>query len=119
MPGRTRSSAIGTPSEFMSSMLPPKFDLQSHSTYSDGQLGPREVVHNAAQAGVELLALSDHDSVEGVEEALGAATDEGISIVPAVELSAVEEEYEDFHVLGYRIDHRDSVLLERTAAAPA
>src|ERR1700688_4876867 len=117
MPGRTRSSVIGTPSEFMSSMLPPNFDLQSHSTYSDGQLEPREVVHNAADAGVELLALSDHDSVEGVEEALEAAGEKGISLVPAVELSAVEQAYEDFHVLGYRIDHSDRVLLERTAEA--
>lgn len=95
------------------------FDLQAHSTCSDGQLEPREVVHRAAQAGVQLLALSDHDSVEGVQEALEAAAEEGISLVPAVELSAVEQEYEDFHVLGYRIDHQDPGLLERTAAARA
>jgi 3',5'-nucleoside bisphosphate phosphatase len=98
-------------------MLSPNFDLQSHSTYSDGQLEVREVVHRAAQAGVGLLALSDHDSVEGVDEALQAAADEGISVVPAVELSAVQDGYEDYHVLGYRIDHRDSKLLERTAEA--
>lgn len=66
-----------------------------------------------------LLALSDHDSVEGVDEALAAAAEEGISLVPAVELSAVEDGYEDYHVLGYRIDHRDPVLLERTAEARA
>jgi hypothetical protein len=77
------------------------------------------VVHRAAEAGVGLLALSDHDSVEGVEEAAEAAGHEGISFVPAVELSAVEQAYEDFHVLGYRIDHRDPVLLERTAEARA
>src|SRR2546423_15273009 len=100
-------------------MLSPIFDLQSHSTHSDGQLEPREVVHRAAQAGVGLLALSDHDSVEGVEEALQAAADEGISLVTAVELSAVEDGYEDYHVLGYQIDHRDPGLLERTAEARA
>jgi predicted metal-dependent phosphoesterase TrpH len=77
------------------------------------------VVHRAAQAGVKLLALTDHDSVEGIEEALQAATDEGISLVTAVELSAVEDGYEDYHVLGYRIDHRDPVLLERTSEARA
>ena len=98
-------------------MLSPIFDLQSHSTYSDGQLEPREVVRRAAEAGVGLLALSDHDSVEGVDEAIEAAADHGISLVTAVELSAVEQAYEDFHVLGYRIDHRDPVLLERTAEA--
>lgn len=100
-------------------MLQPKFDLQSHSTYSDGQLPVPEVVRAAADAGVELLALSDHDSVEGVAEALQAGQSAGVEVVPAVELSAVEQEYEDFHVLGYRIDHRDPLLLERTAEARA
>src|SRR5690242_20995248 len=95
-------------------MLAPKFDLQSHSTYSDGQLSPAEVVQNAAAAGVELLALSDHDSVEGVDEALESAAQAGIEVVPAVELLAVERDYEDYHVLGYRIDHHDPLLLERT-----
>jgi predicted metal-dependent phosphoesterase TrpH len=76
-------------------------------------------VQAAAQAGVELLALSDHDSVEGVEEARVAAEQNGIALVPAVELSAVERDYEDYHVLGYRIDHRDPLLLGRTAEARA
>lgn len=100
-------------------MLAPKFDLQSHSTYSDGQLPPEEVVRNAAQAGVELLALSDHDSVQGIEQALQAGEADGITVVPAVELSAVERDYEDYHVLGYLVDHRDPQLLERTAEARA
>jgi predicted metal-dependent phosphoesterase TrpH len=77
------------------------------------------VVRAAAAAGVKLLALSDHDSVEGVSEALVAAQESAINLVPAVELSAVEEGYEDYHVLGYGIDHRDPMLLERTAEARA
>jgi 3',5'-nucleoside bisphosphate phosphatase len=96
----------------------PRFDLQSHSTYSDGQLPPGQVVRAAEAAGVNLLALTDHDSVEGVQEAIHASAN-GTTIVPAVELSAVEDAYEDFHVLGYGIDHRDSLLLERTAEARA
>lgn len=96
----------------------PSFELQSHSTYSDGQLPPREVVQAAQDAGVKLLALTDHDSVEGVDEAIQAA-DEGTTIIPAVELSAVHDAYEDFHVLGYGIDHRDPLLLERTVEARA
>lgn len=95
------------------------FDLQSHSTHSDGQLPPAGVVQAAAEAGVQLLALSDHDSVEGVDEAIDAAGSTGPTIVPAVELSAVHDSYEDFHVLGYAIDHRDPLLLERTAEARA
>ena len=100
-------------------MQAPNFDLQSHSTYSDGQLPPAEVVRAAAAAGVKLLALSDHDSVEGVSEAQDAAASAGIELVPAVELSAVEQDYEDYHVLGYRIDFRDPQLLDRTAEARA
>src|SRR5437763_1582209 len=66
----------------------PNFDLQSHSTCSDGALAPAEVVSRAGAAGVRLLALSDHDSVSGVEEALVAGEARGVTIVPAVELSA-------------------------------
>ena len=51
----------------------PTFDLQSHSVHSDGHLPAAEVVRRAAEAGVELLALSDHDTVDGVAEAGSAA----------------------------------------------
>jgi predicted metal-dependent phosphoesterase TrpH len=86
-----------------------RFDLQSHSIHSDGQLPPTEVVRRARDAGVELLALSDHDTIDGVDEALEAAGD-GIRVVPAVEISAVQDEYEDLHILGYGIDHDDREL---------
>src|SRR5438067_5559022 len=92
-------------------MPAPTFDLQSHSTYSDGVLPPSEVVERAAQAGVELLALTDHDTVDGVDEALAASSAVGIGLVPAIELSAVHDSYEDLHVLGYLIDHADVRLL--------
>ena len=95
------------------------FDLQSHSLHSDGDLPAAEVVALAADAGVELLALSDHDTVDGIDEALAAAAKRGISVVPATEISAVDGEYEDLHVLGYRIDHRDARLLERLLDARA
>lgn len=91
----------------------PTFDLQSHSVHSDGHLPAAEVVERAAAAGVELLALSDHDTVDGVDEALAAAERCGIRVVPATELSSIDGEYEDLHVLGYGIDHRDRTLLER------
>ncbi len=91
----------------------PTFDLQSHSLHSDGELSPEKVVQAAGRAGVELLALTDHDSVDGIEEALEAAAREGVELVPAAELSAVHDAYEDLHVLGYRIDHTDATLLER------
>jgi predicted metal-dependent phosphoesterase TrpH len=93
----------------------PTFDLQSHSRHSDGALAPREVVAAAAAAGVELLALSDHDSIEGVQEAAGAAREHGIGLVPAVEISAVEGDKSDLHILGYLIDAEDPELAEKLA----
>jgi 3',5'-nucleoside bisphosphate phosphatase len=91
----------------------PTFDLQSHSVHSDGHLPAAEVVQRAAAAGVELLALSDHDTVDGVDEALAEAGRRGITVVPAAELSSIDGEYEDLHVLGYGIDHHDTTLLAR------
>jgi len=94
----------------------PTFDLQSHSTHSDGDLPPAHVVALAAAAGVELLALSDHDTVAGVDEAIEAARSHGIALVPAVEISAPDGAHPDIHVLGYGIDHHDPALLERLEA---
>ncbi len=79
-------------------------ELQSHSTVSDGQLEPADVVAEAAKAGVTTLALSDHDAIAGVAEAAEAAKRLGIELVPAVEMSCVHEYAEDLHVCGYWID---------------
>jgi predicted metal-dependent phosphoesterase TrpH len=88
----------------------PSFDLQSHSTRSDGALEPAEVVAHAARAGVRLLALTDHDTVDGIDEAQAAGAEHGVTIVPAVEVSTVDELGEDLHVLGYGFDHTDAGL---------
>src|ERR1700710_1087141 len=82
----------------------PLVELQSPSTHSDGQLPPAGVVAEAAKAGVTSLALSDHDSVAGVTEAMAAGTELGVEIVPAVEMSCVHEYAEDLHICGYWID---------------
>ncbi len=92
--------------------MPPTFDLQSHSLHSDGELAPVEVVRAAAAAGVELLALTDHDSVAGVEEALEEGPRAGVRVIPATELSSVDEAYEELHILGYLVDHRDPAFAE-------
>ena len=89
----------------------PVFDLQSHSSQSDGELSPTAVVAAAAEAGVQLLALTDHDTVGGVGEALEAAMHHPIEVVPAIELSSVDESGDDLHILGYRIDHTSEDLL--------
>jgi predicted metal-dependent phosphoesterase TrpH len=79
-------------------------DLQSHSTYSDGELPPAGVVQAAADAGVTTLALTDHDAVTGIEEAAYAASQHGLTLVPASEISCVHERLDDLHMLGYWID---------------
>lgn len=95
---------------------PPTFDLQCHSSCSDGALAPAEVVAAAAAAGVELLALTDHDTVDGVQEALAAADAHGIALVAAVEISAADALGEDLHVLGYCVEHTDAQLQRRLVA---
>jgi predicted metal-dependent phosphoesterase TrpH len=79
-------------------------ELQSHSTVSDGQLLPAEVVEKAAEAGVTTLALTDHDAVAGVPDAKAAAERLGIELVPAIEMSCVHEYAEDLHICGYWVD---------------
>lgn len=90
----------------------PKFDLQSHSVHSDGALTPGEVVAAAARAGVELLALSDHDTAAGVPEAAQAAGTAGIRLVAATEITATFDGRQDLHVLGYLIDPQQPTLMQ-------
>ena len=95
-----------------------RFDLQSHSTHSDGALEAAEVVDRAARAGVTLLALTDHDTVSGVAEALRAGERHGVRVVPAVEISAIDpaaEEPRELHILGYDIDHAGPQLTAQLA----
>jgi 3',5'-nucleoside bisphosphate phosphatase len=88
----------------------PSFDLQSHSVHSDGTLAAADVVAHAAAAGLELMALTDHDTVDGVTEALRAARTHSIRCSPAAELSSVSGEFEDLHVCGYELRHDDPEL---------
>jgi predicted metal-dependent phosphoesterase TrpH len=94
----------------------PRFDLQSHSTASDGSLPPAQVVQNASEAGVELLALSDHDTISGVAEAIEAGERYGVRVVSAVEISAVDAGSpvpRELHILGYKIDHTGPPMTDR------
>jgi hypothetical protein len=99
------------------------FDLQSHSTHSDGALPAAEVVARAADAGVELLALSDHDTVSGVSEALAAGERLGVRVVPSVEVSSIDDPSSqdapgaarELHILGYLIDHTDPAFASTLA----
>jgi predicted metal-dependent phosphoesterase TrpH len=88
----------------------PSFDLQPHSLHSDGTLPAADVIARAAAAGIEWVALTDHDTVDGVSDALAAARAHGIRCSPATELSSVDGVYEDLHVCGYELRHEDAGL---------
>ena len=82
-------------------------DLHLHTTYSDGRLAPSELVQLCAKRGLKVLAISDHDSTEGVEEALEAARAfPELEVIPGVELST-DVPGSEIHMLGYFVDHRD------------
>ncbi|MCX2726859.1 PHP domain-containing protein [Thermomicrobium sp. 4228-Ro] len=78
-------------------------DLHTHTTASDGLFAPRELVQLAAERGIRVLAVTDHDAVAGIPEAQRAAEEYGILLVPGIELSTAVERGE-LHLLGYFID---------------
>ena len=84
-------------------------DLHCHSTASDGALPPREVVRRAAERGVELLALTDHDQLSGLYEAREAANEAGVAFVDGVEVS-VSWRGVTVHVVGLGVDPRHAGL---------
>jgi hypothetical protein len=84
-------------------------DLHTHSTASDGELSPTELVKTAAKIGLTAIALSDHDTMQGIEEALAAGVVNNIEVIPAVEIS-VNDDYDSLHMLGYFVDHHNDKL---------
>lgn len=78
-------------------------DLHVHSDCSDGSLTPSELVREAKRCGVAAIALTDHDTVSGVKEALSAGAECGLCVIPGIELSAVYGG-QDIHILGLNVD---------------
>jgi 3',5'-nucleoside bisphosphate phosphatase len=91
-----------------------RIDLHLHTTCSDGSLPPAEVLGLAYKAGVTALAITDHDIVEGLPEAMAAGAHLGIEVIPGVEISSRFEQTE-LHVLGYFMDWQDPVFNQRLA----
>lgn len=77
-------------------------DLHTHSTCSDGSMTPQELVHHAAKNNLDAIALTDHDTVSGVAEAVKAGEKYGVEVVPAIEFSVKSKT--ETHILGYFID---------------
>jgi predicted metal-dependent phosphoesterase TrpH len=86
-------------------------DLHCHSTVSDGWLEPEALVRRAVANGVELLALTDHDEVGGIDAAADFAAELGLGFVAGVEIS-VSFAGETIHIVGLGVDHRCSVLVD-------
>jgi predicted metal-dependent phosphoesterase TrpH len=87
-----------------------RIDLHTHSTASDGTQSPAGVVGSAAQAGLDVLALTDHDTTSGWQEAGAAAAHLGIALVPGIEISC-RYEHVSIHLLGYLQDPASPGLL--------
>lgn len=84
-------------------------DLHIHTTFSDSTLTPEEVVSEAVRVGLQAIAITDHDSIDGVGPALESAKDQQLEVIPGLELATVLDGSE-IHILGYFIDHRSKQL---------
>ncbi len=85
-------------------------DLHIHSTCSDGYYSPEELVTMALNAGLAAISLADHDNVDGIAAAQQAGAEQGLEVMPGVELSTQWYEYYDMHLLGYGFDPQDPYL---------
>jgi predicted metal-dependent phosphoesterase TrpH len=79
-----------------------RVDLHLHTTHSDGQHRPSEVVRLASDAGLKLIAVTDHDTIGGLTEAAASAIDRNIAFIPGIEITTANEKEQ--HILGYYID---------------
>lgn len=90
-------------------------DLHAHTRASDGLLSPTELVDHAAGVGLRVLAVTDHDTTAGIEEAVAAGGDRGIEVVPGVEISTSHDGTE-VHLLGYFVDHGSADLTRQLSS---
>jgi 3',5'-nucleoside bisphosphate phosphatase len=88
-----------------------KADLHTHTYYSDGRFSPAALVELAKRSGLNIISVTDHDNVDGIDEAAEAGKNLGIEVIPGVELSS-EHKGREVHVLGYFVDRKSQNLLE-------
>ena len=93
-----------------------KFDLHIHTNHSDGRLNPSTMVDLAVNRGLDGIAITDHDTITGIAEAIERSrTYDNFKIIPGIEFSCIYHE-EEVHILGYFIDYRSSSIYEVTKA---
>ena len=81
-----------------------------HSTFSDGVLTPTELVDRAIKKGLSVVSLTDHDTVDGLDEMLQAGKDRDVKVIPGIELSSYAEH--EVHILGYGIKYKDESFIK-------
>jgi len=91
-----------------------RVDLHIHTTASDGDFPPAQVVEMAVRAGLGTVAITDHNTLDGIGEAMRAGVDRGLAVISGVEISANHGELE-LHLLGYFVDWQDGMLRRRLA----
>ncbi len=87
-------------------------DLHNHSNYSDGTMSPQEILRVAKEAKVSVLAITDHDVLDGSRELLRLSEKDNIHVISGVEINALEGK-DNIHVLGYGVDLENKVFCER------
>lgn len=90
-------------------------DLHIHTMASDGSFSPAQIVDKARRLGLKAIAITDHESVDGISEAIKAAKGMNIKVIPGVEIEAfavTEREKAIIHILGYNINWKDPVLID-------
>jgi len=87
-------------------------DLHVHTCYSDGEHTPKEIVQMAENKGIHAIAITDHDSVKGINEAINEGKKRGVLIVPGIEITAFEGV--EVHILGYNIDFNSDKISNYT-----
>lgn len=93
-----------------------KVDFHIHTNYSDGQATPVEIVKKAKELEYDMIAITDHDGIEGIKEALIAGEAAEIKVIPGIELATETEEGIGLHILGYYFDPDDAHLRAVLAA---
>jgi predicted metal-dependent phosphoesterase TrpH len=88
-----------------------RIDLHTHTTASDGRITPKELVNKAKKIGLSAIAITDHDTVSGIEEAVKEGEILGVEVIPGIELTC-RSGYQEVHVLGYFLDYKSEKLIE-------
>lgn len=86
-------------------------DLHTHTTCSDGVLSPKEIIKKAKDVGLRAISITDHDTIQAIDQAKPVGEAIGVELVPGVEMSTTYED-KDIHILGYYIDHTHTGLVD-------